>query len=154
MSCIIRITSNNVRYLHSTIYEVNSDLPVYFIDETGNKIMKIENKNRVHFPTFEIADTDKNVVNEKILSNAATLAYSAGYLGVVHMDVISKMKIKGNEKDPWINVIEMAMFYMPEDKGIYDFEDLPREVDLCDYYPDASIENMKNMWTVIDIMNK
>lgn len=142
MSCIIKIIYQ--RCFVKPLYDINK-LSVYFIDQTGEKVSSFKLETQVIvFPILEIANLDKNRINERIQTKAAALAAAAGFYGVVMIDVLTKSAFKC-EKNDRLNFIRISMFYSTEefypDQNPY--PDLPQEVDLCDYYPNASVENMK-----------
>lgn len=136
-------------------YEYDGEIPVYYIDKfnftESLSFLPTEGKFQITLPTFEMVSSSAIII-ESIKRAAARLAHTSGHIGYIVIAVTTISFSSNISKNQ--DVIKMSMCYVP---GEYEGEvslvmNIPDQVDLCEYFPDADIRRMENTLSVNEVI--
>lgn len=137
-------------------YEYDDDIPIHYIDKfdfiNTLSFLPTKGNSQITLPLFEMTNSNV-VIIESIKRAAAKLAYTSGYSGyiIIAVTTISFSSNTLNNQD----VIEMSMCYVP---GEYEGEvslvlNIPDQVDLCEFFPNADIRRMENLLAINEVVS-
>lgn len=154
-TCFIKIVAELLPSGALPRYEYDGDIPIYYIDKfdfvESSSFLPSRNGSKMIFPKFGMTGSNMMII-ENIKRAAAKLAYTSGHIGhiIIAVTTISFSSNTSNGHD----VIQISMCYVP---GEYEGEmslvmNIPDQVDLCEYFPDASIKRMGDVLSVNEVM--
>lgn len=137
-------------------YEYDGDVPLHYIDRfdfiNTFSFLPIKGDFQITLPLFGMTNSDTAII-ENIKRVAAKLAYTSGYAGYIFI-AIKTISFSFNTLSSQ-NVIEMSMCYVPGEYGreALPVLNIPDQVDLCEFFPDADIGRMKNLLILNEIVS-
>jgi hypothetical protein len=156
MSCFIPIIAELLPQGTIPRYEYDGDIPLHYINKfdfvDAFPFLPMKGNTQITLPKFGMTNSNMMII-ESVKRAAAKLAYTSGYIGyiIVAVTTISFSSNTSNNQD----VIEMSMCYVP---GEYNGEvslvlNIPDQVDLCEFFPDADIRRMENLLSVNEVIS-
>jgi hypothetical protein len=136
-------------------YEYDGDIPIYYIDKfnftKSLSFLPTKGKFKITLPTFGMTGSNIAII-ESVKCAAAKLAYTSGHIGHIIMAVTTFSFSSDTSKNQ--DVIQMSMCYVP---GEYEGDislvmNLPDQVDLCEYFPDADIRRMEGILSINEVI--
>lgn len=176
MSCVIKIMSEHLKQGEVPMDSYDGIIPAYYVstvtlnDSTDITVGKYQGSKSVIIPAFRLKGS-KIDLPTKLSGIAAALAYQAEYYGTVNVLVSAYTYGLSSSNDRETCSIKLSMFYTPDDNHIieskaillhngYDspyvrgvgLANIPDKVDLNEYYPDMTIDYMKGILTMMQVM--
>ena len=154
-TCFIQIVAELLPQGVLPRYEYDGDIPIYYINKfdfvKSLSFLPMGGKLKITLPTFGMTGSNVAII-ESIKRAAAKLAYTSGHIGHIIMAVTTISFSSDTSKNH--DVIQMSMCYVP---GEYEGEmslvlNIPDQVDLCEYFPDANVKRMMNMLSMNEVM--